>query len=101
MWLSEVYRTTSNSVLIIHTEMGYNSIAAGKTKTFYMWFVPGLYTEGHVITLKALNYSATVGSAGSFGSKKQKDFQPGKNYRVAIDITGTSPNYKLNFVPWE
>ncbi|MGP1477741.1 MAG: hypothetical protein ACTTJK_09840, partial [Phocaeicola sp.] len=66
---------------------------------------PAPYTEGNAIALEAENSSRNViGTAGPSGSKNQIDFQPGKNYRVAVDIiTSTDPEYKyaLNFVPWE
>ena len=96
----------ANTSLYIHTNMsGDGGIAAGTEKNFYCWFVPCPYTEDHIITLAAMNQSYTmIGTAGSSGVKKQIDFQPGKNYRVAVEIiTSTDPAYKytLNFVPWE
>ncbi|MGP1436733.1 MAG: hypothetical protein ACTTKN_08920 [Phocaeicola sp.] len=95
-----------NIALEIRTNMTrYGGIAAGETKNYYTWFVPAPYTEGNAIALEAENSSRNViGTAGPSGSKNQIDFQPGKNYRVAVDIiTSTDPEYKyaLNFVPWE
>ncbi|MCE2615586.1 hypothetical protein [Phocaeicola oris] len=91
-----------NIALEISTNMTwYGGIAAGAEKTYYTWFVPGAYTEGNAIALEAIDSSWNdIGTTGPSGSKNQIDFQPGNNYRVAIEITGTSPNYKLNFVPW-